>query len=354
MRILIIITIMVGIISLFYVNQGNGLPSDLSQPKLPPVVVEAVQAEIRPWVVSESFVGTVKSNNNVLLSAQTSGIVTQVHVTAGQKVKAEDVLLELDSSEIRAEIEKNKIDMEIADLELNRITQLQKKKIVTTSEWDKAKASSKRAKASLKYNQEKLAKHIIKAPFDGTVQINDVKAGSYVSQGQTLLPLIDNRELHVDFIVPARLNEALFVGSQIQVKSRFMRDSHSAAVVSVNDAFEKDSLNLIIRAQILSETELAGLTIGDLVEVSFKHNRDRQVLVIPEGAVNYRSYGENVFVVGADGVVDNKFIKTIGRMDNMAIVLFGIEAGERVVTAGQNKLYEGLTVQVKPPRTYGH
>ena len=343
--------IVLGSLAALLLWQHNG--SQASAPegrRPPPVTVEVAMSQMLPWVVTETAVGEVKADRFVTLASQQSGVITEVNARVGDEVSAGSLLVALNHDLVDAEISKQQVLIAEAERSLERIKRMREQNLANAQAHDEALTELQSLQAELQHSLRLRAQHEIRAPFSGVVQIHDVQPGQYVAAGSPLIPVLDNRALFVDFTLPARLSQALTEGDEVQISSRFQRQAVNARVISVNQSFDSTSLNLKIRARLPEADAGMLMRVGERVHVSFRHDRDRLVMTVPEDAVNYRSYGENVFVVNEQNVVENTFIKTIGRMDNQAIVLFGLEPGQRVVTAGQNKIYEGLTVQIAEGR----
>lgn len=120
-----------------------------------------------------------------------SGRVIRVAVQEGDKVKKGDVLIELDHSAPNAQLERAKAKADLAQRELQRVTQLVSNHGLPPRELDQAKANSESADAEMKLAQIALDDTTIKSPIDGIVVQKTTEEGNIAEPGQTVLTVSD-------------------------------------------------------------------------------------------------------------------------------------------------------------------
>jgi membrane fusion protein (multidrug efflux system) len=207
-----------------------------------------------------------------------------------------------------------------------------------------------------------LAKKRIYAPFTGKLGISQVDIGEYVPPGRTIVTLLSLDRLYLDFTLPEDNFNDLAIGQKVSFQVRSYPDrGFYARVETWSPELDADTRNIQVRAIVDNSERL--LAPGMFADMELRSKRKIEVLAIPETAIFYNIYGEAVYVLeSADengseadtaatgGEPDYRLaarqIRVAYRENGMAGVVEGIEAGDRVVTAGQLKLYPGLKVAI--------
>src|SRR5262249_50192176 len=146
--------------------------------------------------------GSLQSDESVQISSEIAGRVTEIMFTEGGSVQASDVLVKLDDALVRAEVADTQARYDLAIGNLSRANTLARSGHVTERARDQATANSERAQAALELAKTRLSKHIIKAPFSGTVGMRKVSPGAFVAIGQPIVNIEKIDTLKVDFKLP--------------------------------------------------------------------------------------------------------------------------------------------------------
>ncbi|MBE0366415.1 efflux RND transporter periplasmic adaptor subunit [Pseudoalteromonas aurantia] len=305
------------------------------------VTVESARSRYINNITKISVLGTVKSNRNIMLTSQVSGVIKAVHVSSGQQVTEGQVIISLESGVLNAEKKMLEADLMLAKLNFEREAQLAEKSLSSLAELDKVMAQYEQVKARLEAKREQIRLHHISAPFSGIVGVFDTQLGEHIQAGKGIMPLQNRDQLYIDFVVPRSFITAISYGQKVQVSSQHGHSS-SALIKVLDTSVNAKSLGLNVRAYL---DDSRGFIPGDAVDVAIVKDHHEQVLVVPEQAIKFSSYGESLFVL-EQGVVTNQFIRTGERIGEDIVVLSGLSENQEVVIAGQSKLYPGLAVNV--------
>ena len=182
-----------------------------------PIAVEVFQ--VKPTTVQEDLqaVGSLQSNESVILRPEVSGRIAAIGFKDGQVVRKGQMLIALDNALNEAEVAQMKAEYDLALANLKRSEDLASRKFISSSAQDTAASNAQVAEAKLKLAQARSSKMRIVAPFDGVVGIRGVSLGDYVKDGTDLVNVEDVRILKVDFRLPERNLTQIKVGQGIEV-----------------------------------------------------------------------------------------------------------------------------------------
>ena len=345
---LVAITLLVVILggTAFYIFQRFSAfaSGDYTQP---PVTIAASFAEQRPWRDSIEAVGTVRAAQGILLSAEVSGDITKIHAPSGATVEAGDPILSIDDELEIATRERLEARLVLAQQLYDRDARLIKENSIPQSQLDQSSADLRAARAELAEVDAILKNKRISAPFSGTLGIFQIRLGDYVEGGTALVTLQDVSRLEVDFSVPDRYAPLMRPGLQIELRTAaFPERVFKARLDAVDANVDENTRNLLLRATIIDGD---GLLPGMFARLSVDLDRQSERVFVPETAVSYSLQGDIVYVIKSDDqglFVEPRVVETLPGLDGDIAIVSGVERGEQVVIAGQNKIYRGARVQI--------
>ena len=314
----------------------------------PPVTIAASVAVQETWDLSLDAVGTIKAVRGIELTSETSGEIVQIHFNSGNTVTAGEALVVLNDEVERASRQNQIAGLELANILFKRDQTLIEQKSIPQSQYDRSRADLERAKAQLAETDARLANKQISAPFSGTIGIRRVNVGDYLSPGTVIATLQDHSELEIDFTVPARYSPKLRSGLSVNVLvDAFPDRTFEAQISAVDSRIDPATRNVLIRASI---NDSDGLLPGMFASLAVDLGDSQQVITIPETGMTYALQGNTVYVIeeSEDGALTAvaRVVEMGTVRDGKVSVLSGIEAGERIVSVGQNKLYRGVSVLI--------
>ena len=314
----------------------------------PPVTIAAGVARQETRKSHLDAVGTVKAIRGIDLTSESAGEITALHFDSGDEVEAGQLLLVL-NDEVEQASRLNQIaSRELAQILFERDRQLIQENSIPQTQLDRSKADLERARAQLAETEARLKNKRIHAPFGGILGIRRVELGDYLSPGTMIATLQDRSALEIDFSVPARFAPQLKIGQKIELSvSAFPDQTFAAELAAIDARVDPGTRSLLLRARIL---EPGGLIPGMFASLRVDLGSTQPVVTVPETAVTYSLQGNAVFVLEPTeegGMTALARIVTVGTVRNgRTAILDGLEAGERIVTAGQNKLYRGVRVLI--------
>ncbi|MCS3837520.1 membrane fusion protein (multidrug efflux system) [Pseudomonas sp. JAI111] len=336
-----------------------------SAPK-PPISVAVATATEQPWQARLPTVGTLKALQGVDLSLETAGTVTDVQFQSGQKVKAGQPIVQLDSDVEKALLETAMADLGLSTVNYNRGSQLVGSQAISKGEFDRLLAIMKKDQATVNQLKASLAKKRILAPFSGTIGIRQVDVGDYVASGTMIATLQDLSSLYVDFFVPEQAIPKIGIGQSVQViVAAYPKETFPGTISAINPKVENTTRNVQVRATLANPD--GKLLPGMFASLQVLLPDPQPRIVVPESAITYTLYGNSLYVVAQkkadDGsvmkddkgqpvlIAERRFIETGERRDGRVMVTKGVQNGEKVVTAGQIKLDNGAHIAISDDKT---
>jgi membrane fusion protein (multidrug efflux system) len=309
-----------------------------------PTPVEVISLAVA--VVKEDLqaVGSLRSNESVILRPEVSGRIAAIGFKDGQVVRKGQLLVGLDATLNEAEVAQAKAEYDLALSNLRRSEDLASRKFISSSAQETATSNAQVAEARLKLAQARLSKMRIVAPFDGSVGIRNVSLGDYVKDGTDLVNVEDLRILKVDFRLPERNYSLVHVGQSIEVVADALPNERwQGRIEAINPKVDADGRSLEIRA--LLENTSGKLRPGMFVRVRVIVGERTDALLVPEESIVPQGGQFYVYKV-VDGVA-RRMPVTIGvRRDAKVEILQGLAAGDQVVTAGMRLSRDGQPVRV--------
>jgi membrane fusion protein (multidrug efflux system) len=215
----------------------------------PPTPVEVIS--LKPSTVQEDLqaVGSLRSNESVILRPEVSGRISAIGFKDGQVVKKGQLLIGLDASLNDAEVAQAKAEYDLALSNLQRSEDLARQKFISSSAQETAASNAQVAEARLKLAQARQSKMRIVAPFDGVVGIRGVSLGDYVKDGTDLVNVEDVRVLKVDFRLPERNLAQVRVGQGVEVVADALPSERWQGVIeAINPRVDANGRSLELRA----------------------------------------------------------------------------------------------------------
>lgn len=329
-----------------------------SQPQ-PAISVAAEPAVERPWQGRLPAIGTLKAFQGIDLTVEVGGIVREVLFSSGEKVARDQPLLQMDSEVERAILATSEAERGLARVEFERGRSLVSRQNISKSAFDTLSAELQKANASVAQLQAQLAKKRILAPFAGTIGIRQVDLGDYLAPGTAIATLQDLSKLYVDFFLPEQVVPQLTVGERVRFSvTAYPGEVFEGKIAAINPKVEETTRNVQVRAQLDNPDDK--LLPGMFANLEVLLPGERRRVVVPETAITYTLYGNSVYLIeeqkDSEGqpvkdpqgqpqlVVQRRFVETGERREGQVVIIEGLQAGERIVTAGQLKLDNGAHV----------
>lgn len=310
-----------------------------------------------------TLTGTVTAERDAQLSPRLSGLVADVLVDAGTRVEAGDVLLRQDDALARLALQRARAARDEAKTRLAEAERLRDEQEVLArdgripaSSYKSQQAEARLARAALERlqvevaeAQERVERHALVAPFAGVISGRHVDPGEWLETGARALDLIAVDRVRIDVQVPQRHIGDLETGAPARVRIDAIPDEQLEgrlqAIVPVSDPDARTFL-----ARVLADGSDARILPGLSAEVTLRTAAAEEELRVSRDAILRFPDGTAaawVIEAGEDGgPVARRRALTLGATrGNTVVVRDGLEAGQRVVVRGNERLREGQSVE---------
>ncbi|HXE40414.1 MAG TPA: efflux RND transporter periplasmic adaptor subunit [Azonexus sp.] len=306
------------------------------------MAVEVARVKASDFADDAAAVGTLKSNESVVLRPEVAGRVSAIGFKDGAVVGKGDLLLALDAAIQDAELQQAKANLSLARSNHQRNIELLGRKFLSQQAVDSSAATLRVQEAAVLLAAAKVAKTRVKAPFRGVVGLRNVSVGDYVKEGQDLINLEDIATLRADFKLPESYLGRLNKGQAIEVISDALPGERFTAVLDAVDP-QVDPVGRSISARARLDNAAGKLRPGMFVRVRLLFGERKAVLLVPEQAV-VPGAQPAVYRV-SDGKATLVKVRLGVRRAAQVEVVEGLAEGDLVITAGQLKLREGVAVR---------
>lgn len=315
-------------------------------PPPPPTVVAVTDVKQEEWPSSLTAVGSLTAVAGVDVSNEVAGKVKALHFESGHSVRQGQLLLELDASTDLAELKGLQAEQRLAELRFERSSELIKRRFISKADFDQNQAQLDQARATIAAKQAVIDKKQIRAPFTGELGIRQVDLGQYLEEGAAIVRLTQLSPIYLDFNLPERHISQLSKGQRVVLSVQaYPEKNFSGQIAAISPAIEQNTRSLKIRASLENRDKL--LHPGMFAQVEIVSGQKTPVLTLPDTAITYNPYGNSVFLVesGDKGLtVQSRQVQTGQSREGRVEILEGLKAGDRVVSAGQVKLRNGMPV----------
>ena len=351
---------------------GGADKGGMPQGPPPPTPVTVTEVQTTDAVYYDEYPATLSALNQTELRSQVTGYITGVYFQDGQKVSKGQRLYSIDAQIYNANYQQSLANLQVqetnmmkAQKDADRYHELDKHDAIAKQQVDYADAALDAAKkqvaaarAAVNSVRANVSFSTITAPFSGTIGISNVKTGTAVVAGQTILNTVStDNPIAVDFAVDQKEIYRFMQMNQQKPKSQ---DSTFLIAFGADVYPYPGSISLVDRAvdpqtgtiktRLVFPNEKGMLKPGMNTSVRVKNSSAQQSIIIPNKAIGEQLGEFFVYVVGDSSKVTQKKVVLGKQMGTNIIVKDGLKQGDKIVVEGVQKLREGAVITTAPPK----
>ena len=323
------------------------------QQKAPPapVIVETAQRDTFSATLWVS--GTVISQNDARIAAETDGRITWV-ADVGSRIKEGDAIARIDAADLRldladseAQLGSLKSQLKYRDSSLQRFQKLAASNNAAATQLDEAqnqldmtRQEIKRAEVAIAQIKRRIKQTQVLAPFPGIVVERLVQNGEFVSRGAQVVRLVDTEHREIRAQAPLSLAGWLREGMQVSVEHERLESlSPISYVIPVGDQRSR-----MFEVRIAANNP--AWIVGSPVRVALPNSEPRELVAIPRDGLVMR--GSNIFVmrVNNDNTVEKIAVETGIGLGGFVEIIGNVEQGDRIITRGGERIQAGQAVTI--------
>jgi len=295
--------------------------------------------------------GNVETDQNVVLNAEYSGVLTTVYVKEGQRVSKGQRLAKIDDGGLSSQVAQQEAQMALAQTTFERQQRLWEQKIGSEIQFLQAKTNYEAAKNVTQQLRTQLSKTVITAPFSGVVDEIISDPGQVVVPGQTpIIRLVNLSNMYVKASIPETYITNIKKGTQVKVNLASINEEFTGTVRQVSNYINPNNRSFDIQIEIPNKDGLVKPNLIATVKVN--DYSAENVITVPENILQENAAGETIAylyqpVNDSVGVAKRVLLETGLSYENHTEVKSGLKKGDTIIKEGAKTLRDGQKVTIK-------
>ncbi len=285
--------------------------------------------------------GTLRPDEEVDLSFETSGKIVNIRFTEGTRVKKGDLLAKINDKPLQAQLEKLMAQQKLAEAKEFRQRSLLDRDAISKESYDQIVTELQTIQADINLVKARISETELRAPFDGIIGLRYLSEGSYANSSTKIAKLIKISPLKLEFSIPEQYADEIKIGFPVSFTVVGNNKVFTAKVYAVDPKIELTTRTIVLRA--LYDNKNEELKSGRYAAVSLLLSQIENAIAIPTEALVPEMEGEIVYVYrkGKASVVK----VGIGlRTESQIQVVEGLKFGDTLLTTGILQLRHNLPV----------
>lgn len=283
--------------------------------------------------------GTLRADEEVDLSFETSGKLVSINFTEGSRVKEGDLLAKINDRPLQAQLEKLLAQQKLTEAKEFRQRSLLDRDAISQESYDQVVTELRTIEADINLVKARIAETELRAPFDGVIGLRYVSEGTYTNATTKIARLVKMSPLKLDFSVPEKYSDKVKIGFPVNftVEDRI----YSANVYAVDPKIEFSTKTVLLRAIYPNKNE--ELMPGRYAGITLQLEEMENTIAIPTEALVPEMEGEIVYVY-KNGRAEVSKVTTGLRTESLVQVTDGLKFGDTLLTSGILQLRNSLPV----------
>ena len=281
---------------------------------------------IKPHLLTDEILvtGRLVPDEEVSLSFETSGKITDIFFTEGTLVKRGELLAKVNDRQLQAQLKRLEAQIPLAEDRVFRQNALLKRDAVSKEAYEQVKTELATLNADIENIKANIDMTELRAPFDGIIGLRQVSTGAYASPTTVVARLTKVTPLKVEFAVPERYAREIKKGTNLEFKVEGKLDTYHAQVYATNGE----------------------LLAGRYADIQLKQKEIEDAIAIPSEAI-VPEMGKNKVFVYRSGVADPVDVIIGLRTEAEVQIVRGLSVGDTILTSGTLQLRKGMPVELQ-------
>jgi membrane fusion protein (multidrug efflux system) len=298
---------------------------------------------IKPHLLTDQlFVsGKLIPDEEVDLSFETSGKITDIHFSEGSLVQKGELLAKINDQQLQAQLDRLEAQMPLAEDRVFRQNALLQRDAVSKEAYEQVKTELATLHADIENVKANIAMTELRAPFDGVIGLRQVSTGTFASPTTIVAKLTKISPIKVEFAVPERYARQIHKGTRLSFKIDGRLNAFEAEVYATESSIDPETHTLMVRA--IYPNSKRELLPGRYADITLKQQEIKDAIAIPSEAI-VPEMGKNKVFVYRSGKAEPVDV-TIGiRTEAEVQILQGLSIGDTIITSGTLQLRKDMPI----------
>lgn len=287
--------------------------------------------------------GVLIPDEEVDLSFETSGKITQIYFKEGTSIRKGTLLAKVNDNTLQAELKKLEAQLPLAEDRVFRQKSLLAKDAVSQEAYESVNTELEKLKADIELVKARISQTELRAPFDGVIGLRQVSEGTYASPSTVISKLTKITPLKLDFSVNERQADEIKPGTNIKFTLDNDLNTYQASVFAVESSL--DGAMLTLRARALYPNPKGTLKPGRSANIEIKLREITNTIVIPSLST-VAEMGRDIAYLYKNGKAQQISITKGMRTASSIQVVEGLKVGDTLLTSGVMQLRDGISVTI--------
>lgn len=308
-------------------------------------VLEVSAKVISPQLLTDEIpiIGRLVPDEEVQLSFETSGKITEIHFEEGSHVKKGTLLAKVNDSQLQAQLARLEAQVPLAQERVYRQSTLLQRDAVSKEALEIVKTELATLNADIEKTKAQIEQTELRAPFDGVIGLRQVSVGAYASPNTVIAKLTSVTPIKIEFSVPERYAGEVKKGTGLEFTVDGKLNAFKAQVYATEASLDAETHTLLVRA--LYPNERRELLSGQYAGIRLKQKEIEDAIAIPSEAIVPEMGKSKVFVYRG-GKAEPVDVVTGIRTDSEIQIVSGLQIGDTILTSGTLQLRKGSPVKI--------
>lgn len=295
-----------------------------------------------------SATGTMRANQEVELSSEVSGIITDLLINEGSEVEQGELLVKINDNDLQAERRGIEYQLEVMESAEERQRQLVEEGGATQEDYDNTLIELSDLEAAHENIEAQIERTEVRAPFDGILGLKYVNQGSYITPDTDIATLQDLSSVYIDFSVPERYAPQVQSGNEVIFELQGVDSTLIGEVYASEPRVDPHSRTLQVRA--VSDNPDGILRPGAFARIELVLESFDDAIMLPSIALMPENGAYKVYTY-ENGTVEEVYVSTGARTEDQVQVLDGLHEQDTVLVNGLLQVSEGSSVSIGEVQT---
>ena len=318
------------------------------------VPVALTELELQPFDHYFKVNGSVEAVQEAMISPESSGQIREINVQKGQRVSRGQVLARLNTSVIENNIQEAKTSLQLAQTVYNRQKRLWEQEIGSEMQYLEARNNYESMQSRVKSLESQLDMAVMRAPFEGIVDDIFAKEGEMAAPGAMIMQIINLNRLYINADVSENFLPVISPNDEVILRfSAFPDFEERVPIHRLGNVINPE--NRTFRLQLRINNPQQRFKPNMVASMSIQSYSTDEALVVPSILIKQDVQGHYLYIAteneDGDLVADKVYIERGLSGEGRTMIQSGLQAGDRLIERGHNRVNDGSLVEVSAERS---